>query len=37
MKLAGATQVRKSVGDRKPRMYVLPPREDITDGEDLPF
>jgi hypothetical protein len=36
MKLAGATQVRKSVGkDRKVRMYALPESED--DGEDLKF
>ena len=37
MKLAGAAQVRKNVGDRKVRMYVLPSREDDTDGEDLAF
>jgi hypothetical protein len=37
MKLAGVTQVRKNVGDRKVRMYVLPPTEDETDGEDLKF
>jgi hypothetical protein len=37
MKLAGAAQARKNVGDRKVRMYVLPPGEDETDGEDLKF
>jgi hypothetical protein len=37
MKLAGAAQVRKNVGDRKRRMYVLPPRQDDNDGEDLAF
>jgi hypothetical protein len=37
MKLAGATHVRKSVGDRKVRMYVLPQREDDAEGEDVPF
>jgi hypothetical protein len=37
MKLAGATQVRKNVGDRKVRMYVLPTSEHDTDGGDLKF
>jgi hypothetical protein len=37
MRLAGATQARKTVGDRKVRMYVLPMSEDDTDGEDVKF
>jgi hypothetical protein len=37
MKLAGATQVRKTVGDRKVRLYVLPPRGPNEDAADLPF
>ncbi|UPK32221.1 DUF5906 domain-containing protein [Bradyrhizobium sp. 186] len=37
LRLAGATQVRKTVGDRKVRMYVLPAREDDGDGEDTKF
>ena len=37
MKLAGATQARKNVGDRKVRMYVLPPSEQDADAEDLKF
>ena len=37
MKLAGATQARKNVGDRKVRMYVLPPAERDADAEDLQF
>jgi hypothetical protein len=37
LKLAGVSSIRKNVGDRKKRLYVLPPREDDTDGEDLPF
>ena len=37
LKLAGVSSIRKNVGDRKKRLYVLPPREDERDGEDLPF
>jgi hypothetical protein len=37
MRLAGATQVRKTVGDRKVRMYVLPASGGDADGEDLIF
>jgi hypothetical protein len=36
MKLAGTTQVRKNVGDRKMRLYVLPPNENGTE-DDFPF
>jgi hypothetical protein len=32
IKLAGATQVRKTVGERKLRMYVLPAGEDEVAG-----
>ena len=37
LKLAGVTSVRKTVGDAKKRLYVLPPSEDETEGEDLKF
>jgi hypothetical protein len=37
LKLAGVTAVRKTVGATKKRLYVLPPSEDETDGEDLKF
>jgi hypothetical protein len=37
MRLAGTTQVRKTVGTGKVRMYVLPASEDDTDGEDMKF
>ncbi|MEY9881778.1 primase-helicase family protein [Bradyrhizobium sp. USDA 329] len=37
MKLAGATQARKPVGDRKVRMYVLPAVEEDGDDEDHKF
>jgi hypothetical protein len=37
MRLAGATQVRKTVSDRKVRMYVLPASEDDGEGEDIKF
>lgn len=37
MKNAGASQVRKAVGDRKVRMYVLPASEQDGDAEDLQF
>jgi hypothetical protein len=37
MKLAGAIQVRKNVGDRKMRLYVLPPSDGDDVEDDLPF
>ena len=37
LKLAGVTSVRKTVGDRKKRLYVLPPSEDEAEPEDLKF
>ena len=37
LKLAGVTAVRKTVGDRKKRLYVLPEGEDDADGGDLKF
>jgi hypothetical protein len=35
--LAGVTKVRKSVGDGKKRLYVLPASDDDTDAEDHVF
>jgi hypothetical protein len=29
--------IRKNVGDQKKRLYVLPPSDAETDGEDLKF
>ena len=37
LKLAGVTSVRKTVGNAKKLVYVLPPSEDETEGEDLQY
>ena len=37
LKLAGVSSIRKNVGDQKKRLYVLPPSDAETDGEDLKF
>jgi hypothetical protein len=37
LKVAGVSSIRKNVGDRKKRLYVLPPREEDADGADLKF
>jgi hypothetical protein len=37
LKLTGVTSVRKTVGDAKRRLYVLPPSQDETEREDLKF
>jgi hypothetical protein len=37
LKLAGVTSVRKTVGDTKKRLYVLPSSDAETDAKDLQF